>query len=82
MFLPLDIIYTIVCVKSIKKMTSNVPRVPEVGDQREPIWAERSAAGYSLLGDENNVAREAWLLGEHLYPVQLKLHHHLNHKSQ
>ena len=27
----------------------NVPRVPEVGDQREPIWAERSAAGYSLL---------------------------------
>lgn len=30
-------------------MTYNVPRVPEVGDQREPIWAKRSVAGYSLL---------------------------------
>ena len=29
---------------------SNVLRVPEVGDQREPIWAEQSVAGYSLLG--------------------------------
>ena len=27
----------------------NVPRVPEVGDQREPIWVERSETLYSLL---------------------------------
>ena len=28
---------------------ANVSRVPEVGDQWEPIWAEQSGAGYSLL---------------------------------
>src|SRR6056297_520182 len=30
-------------------MSHNVPRVPEVGDHREPIWAKRSGAGYPLL---------------------------------
>ena len=25
-----------------------VPRVPEAGDQRKPIWAKRNGAGYSL----------------------------------
>ena len=30
-------------------MAPNVLRVPEVGDQRKPIWVERSGAGYSLL---------------------------------
>jgi len=35
-------------------MFGNVPRVPEVGDQREPIWAEAlvAVAGYSLLNEE------------------------------
>src|SRR6056297_2867598 len=35
-------------------MSFNVPRVPEVGDQREPIWAEAlvAVAGYSLLNEE------------------------------
>jgi len=27
----------------------NVPRIPEVGDQRKPIWTQRRGTGYSLL---------------------------------
>ena len=34
-----------------RNASPNVPRVPQVGDQWEPILVERSAAGYSLLGD-------------------------------
>ena len=37
---------------SWRDIAYNVPRLPEVGDQREPIWAERSGAGYSLLSEE------------------------------
>src|SRR6056297_633744 len=37
-------------------ISDNVARVPEVGDQREPIWAKRSGAGYSLLSVVNDLA--------------------------
>ena len=43
-------------VSEILDISDNDSRVPEVGDQREPIWAEQSAAGYSLLSVVNDLA--------------------------
>jgi len=43
----------------LPKISDNVPRVPEVGDQRESIWAEAlvAVAGDSLLCDVHHLMK-------------------------